>query len=312
VLWVEVSKEFDMNGTYNEAMFPSPTGIPWSDYGKPYRGQPSVVYKVPFAMAVDGAQTVSVTETYEGYGDPDGLTGALRAPDSTISNSPGSGAGRLALVSENGQTYRVKVTSYVEDDAIPPDAVGGAAIEDMGANNATIVFTAPGDDGREGRVSSYEIKYRVREPITEANFSTATPITTAVEIGAPGDAQRIELAGLLPETTSSVGIRAYDNCRNPGPLVIVEVTTPERPIGEVDACFVATAAYGSVMAGDVEMLRRFRDSLLSKTVFGELAVESYYTFGPALAGLIGESDVLRQTARTALKPVVARVGALKF
>ncbi len=312
VLWVEVSKEFDMNGSYNESVYPSPTGIPWSDYGKPYRGQPSVVYKVPFAMAADGAPVSAFVEAYEGYGDPDGLTGALSPPDSSISNTPGSGAGRLALLSEDGQTFKIKVTSYVEDDAIPPDAVGSPNLDAVSANRATVSFVAPGDDGREGRVTSYEVRFRVREPMTEENFSTATPLTAAITPGAPGEAQTIELEGLLPETTYSIGIRAFDNCRNGSPLVILEVTTPERPLGEVDACFVATAAYGSVMAGDVEMLRRFRDSLLSKTVFGELAIESYYTFGPALAGLIGESDVLRRTARTALQPVVSRVGNLEF
>jgi hypothetical protein len=80
----------------------------------------------------------------------------------------------------------------------------------------------------------------------------------------------------------------------------------------VDACFVATAAYGSTLANDVEMLRRFRDSFLQRTVLGELAVETYYTFGPAMAGLIGESDLLRVTARTLLAPLVSRVKELKL
>jgi len=42
-------------------------------------------------------------------------------------------------------------------------------------------------------------------------------------------------------------------------------------------------------------------------VLGELAVETYYTFGPGLAAFIGESDVLRTTARSALAPVIDRV-----
>ena len=57
------------------------------------------------------------------------------------------------------------------------------------------------------------------------------------------------------------------------------------------------------------MLRRYRDSVLRRSVIGELAVETYYTFGPALAGVVGESDLLRHTARQALAPIVDRIKA---
>ena len=60
------------------------------------------------------------------------------------------------------------------------------------------------------------------------------------------------------------------------------------------------------------MLRHLRDSVLRKTVLGELAVETYYTFGPAVAGVVGESDLLRATAREALAPLMRRVRAFRF
>jgi hypothetical protein len=60
------------------------------------------------------------------------------------------------------------------------------------------------------------------------------------------------------------------------------------------------------------MLRHVRDTMLRTNVLGELGVETYYTFGPALAGLVGESDLLRASARSALQPVVARVRVLSF
>jgi hypothetical protein len=310
VLLLEVSKEFDMNGTYNETAYPSPGGIPWADYGSPYRGQPSVIYRVPFT--IDDDETVAITDRYAGYGDPDGLDGNLRAPDDTISDLPGSGAGRLALVSDAGQTFRVRVTASQELDDEPPVAPRDANITALTANRATIAFTAPGDDGLVGRVTSYEVRYRVREPITEATFATATLVPVAIPPVDPGGEQTFTLEGLLPETTYWVAIRAYDNCRNASPLTIVEITTPERPIGEVDACFVATAAYGSMLAGEVELLRRFRDSLLAKTALGELAIEAYYTFGPALSGIVGESDMLRATAREALAPIVDQIKQLRW
>jgi hypothetical protein len=108
----------------------------------------------------------------------------------------------------------------------------------------------------------------------------------------------------LPETEYTVAVRAFDDCHNTSAITTVSFTTADRQVGQVDACFIATAAYGSVLANDVEMLRRFRDRMLKRSVIGELAVETYYTFGPAVAGVVGESDLLRSTARSFLAPVV--------
>jgi hypothetical protein len=168
-------------------------------------------------------------------------------------------------------------------------------------------FVAPGVGTAQLRVAGYEIRIRANDPITTANFEDSTPVTAKVTPDDPGHVQSFDLTGLLPETTYYIGVRAYDGCHNLGDLAVSEVTTADRVNGAVDACFIATAAYGSLMANDVEMLRHFRDAKLQTNALGELAVETYYTFGPAIAGVVGESDLLRSTARAALAPVVARV-----
>src|SRR5262249_33727973 len=116
--------------------------------------------------------------------------------------------------------------------------------------------------------------------------------------------QTVTLPGLLPATTYYVGIRAFDVCRNPSAIATVALTTAQPKSTEVAWCFVATAAYGTAMANEVELLRGFRDRVLRSTVLGELAIESYYTFGPAVAGVVGESELLRAVARGVLAPIV--------
>ena len=151
------------------------------------------------------------------------------------------------------------------------------------------------------------------EPLTDANFEQAgTEIETAVTPVDPGQVQTVEVTKLLPETDYYIGVRADDNCHNSSHVVTTKLTTLATKVGEVDACFVATAAYGSLMANDVEMLRHFRDSFLQTTALGELFVESYYTFGPGVAGVIGQSELLRATARDVLSPIVAYVRRLAF
>src|SRR5262249_7830017 len=94
---------------------PSPTGIPWAEYGKAWRGQPSIIYKLPFTIST--VETQGETDTYSGYGDIDGATGTLHAPDATITTAtPGSGAARLQLVSDGASMYRLRVHVRPEID----------------------------------------------------------------------------------------------------------------------------------------------------------------------------------------------------
>lgn len=309
VLLMEVSLEQDVNATYN---FPSPSLTSYGDYGVPYRGQPSVVYRVPFTVA--DIATVATTETYAGYGDPAGLDGALRPPDVTItSDTPNRGALRLLLTSKDGQTFRVRVSARPEVDSLIPGSPGDMVVADTQASAATFSFVAPGDDGAIGTVQGYEVRYLVgNTPITEANFASAHEVRFEADLAPPGAQQTITMKDLLPETEYTVAVRAFDDCRNTSAITTAAFTTAPRNIGEVDACFVATVAYGSLLANEVEMLRRFRDTLLRRSVLGELAVETYYTFGPPVAGVVGESDLLRSTARDLLAPIVNRVRGLRW
>ena len=312
VMMVEVSKEFDHNDTYTAASAPSPAGIPWAEYGEPYRGQPSVVFRVPVTIGTteSRAQTTSIA----GYGDPEGLDGNLRAPDATITtDKPGSGVGRFALVSDENGQFRVRVTARPEFDADVPSAPAQMVVDDMTSSTATLAFVAPGDDGLVGRVTGYDVRYLVGTDVTAENFASAMPYSeSTIAVTDPGAIQTFSMTRLLPETSYSVGIRAFDDCHNTSALTVINFTTPERAIGEVDACFVATAAYGSVMAADVVHLRHLRDSVLKKSVLGELAVEAYYTFSPALAGVVSESEILRATARQVLHPIVSFARAFRF
>ncbi len=305
VMFVEASKAFDFNATYNDTVYPGPM-VSYKACGLPYRGQPSVVYRVPFKIS--GQHEVELATSYAGYGEVNGANGMLFPPDATITtDTPGSGALRLQLVADGSAMFRIRVQNIPQVDYAPPGMPSDLEAMNVSSTSAVLRFVESGDDGLVGPVTSYEVRVRANEEITEQNFADSIPVISTVTPVQPGELAMIEVKGLLPETDYHIAVRALDDCYKGSPIITARFTTGERVVGSVDACFVATAAYGSVMANDVSVLRTFRNSILSHSILGELAVETYYTFGPAMAGLIGESEVLRATARAALTPVIERV-----
>jgi len=69
-------------------------------------------------------------------------------------------------------------------------------------------------------------------------------------------------------------------------------------------CFIATAAYGSLMEPHVKILRDFRDHFLLGNTVGDSFVRLYYTYSPPIADFIAKYDSLRAIVRISLLPVV--------
>lgn len=69
-------------------------------------------------------------------------------------------------------------------------------------------------------------------------------------------------------------------------------------------CFIATAAYGSYLAPEVETLRSFRDQWLLKSTLGTQFVNLYYEYSPSVATIISDSPNLRTITQIVLTPIV--------
>jgi hypothetical protein len=67
---------------------------------------------------------------------------------------------------------------------------------------------------------------------------------------------------------------------------------------EVDeGCFIATAAYGTEAAAEIDTLRAFRDEVLLESTVGSQLVELYYQTSPPVADFISENSLLRTIVR---------------
>lgn len=73
------------------------------------------------------------------------------------------------------------------------------------------------------------------------------------------------------------------------------------------SCFIATAAYGSYLHPQVQILRDFRDTRLLTNAPGRAFVALYYRLSPPVADFIAQHAALRLLVRLLLTPVVLAV-----
>lgn len=76
------------------------------------------------------------------------------------------------------------------------------------------------------------------------------------------------------------------------------------PLADNDSCFIATAAFGSKHAADVEILRAFRDRFLLPHRAGRWLIERYYESSPPAARWLEAHAAWKPAVRLLLKPAV--------
>lgn len=69
-------------------------------------------------------------------------------------------------------------------------------------------------------------------------------------------------------------------------------------------CFIASAAYGTPMDKDIEVLRDLRDSYMMNNAVGLLFVDAYYQVSPVIADQVAQNPWMASLVRVLLTPVL--------
>ncbi len=77
--------------------------------------------------------------------------------------------------------------------------------------------------------------------------------------------------------------------------------------GPPNACFIATAIYGSDSCLEVAVLREFRDEVLLRSALGRCFVRLYYRLAPSIAVWLKNKPLTRRFARSVLDSLVSRL-----
>ena len=118
------------------------------------------------------------------------------------------------------------------------------------------------------------------------------------------DVEGILFTPITPETVS------FD-------IVVGEVSAqPINPYEEEGGgCLIATAAYGSELAPQVQLLREIRDNQLMNTEAGSAFMsgfnELYYTFSPTIADMERESPVFKEIVKAGLTPMLSTLAIME-
>ena len=236
-----------------------------------------------------------------------------------------------ALITEdergNRSTLSNVATTETVDEVPPSQVTDLVAATGTPAGRLSLQWTAPGDDGSDGRATGYDVRWAL-SPITgEAAFTAATEASPVPVPAAAGTAQSFELSGLPDETEVHVALRAVDDAGNAGavsnnagartldvaPTRTLDLRQEAADSASVTVAFTAAGDDGTVGTATAYDLR-YAATPITEANFGAATVVATDAPSPAgatetvqIAGPRKQPDVLRRPSdrRRTRKPISA-------
>jgi hypothetical protein len=184
------------------------------------------------------------------------------------------------------------------------------------ASAATTTFTMPAQNVTVTANFEVGVPYALTMATSPVMGGTATDVTGAspYEEGEFVSIQAVAASGYqFVRWTATAGAFSNANTASTGfqmPGADVTVTAIFEVSTTGAGCFIATAAYGSPTAEQIDILREFRDVVLLESTVGSQFVALYYKLSPPVADFISGSNFLRTLIRELLvDPVVWMVEA---
>ena len=147
------------------------------------------------------------------------------------------------------------------------------------------------------------------EPILDVDPITPPPPPETVE---PPPPETVEPPPPPPEF-----IPEPDPTCGPGTELqngICVVSQPTEPPG--GSCLIATAAYGTELAPQVQYLREIRDNTLLSTASGSAFMTGfntlYYSFAPAVADMERENPIFQDAVRVFITPMISSLSIMSL
>ena len=245
-----------------------------------------------------------------------GLTGAVNAQQSlpisvnTDSSTYTTGStieisGLVKTLAEFEQPVVLMIVSpdgnIVTIQQVMPDSDGfySATVKAGGTMNSSGEFEIRAQYGAEKITGTFD--FITSDPVS-APVQTEPVVVTPEPVVVTPEPVVEQMVNCGPGTESVNGV-----CQ------VIQTTEPEEEEG--GGCLIATAAYGSELAPQVQMLREIRDNQLMNTESGSAFMttfnEAYYSFSPYIADLERESPIFKEIVKAGLTPMISTLSIME-
>jgi len=226
-----------------------------------------------------------------------------------------------------GEGGTVIISGFVKNfDASDPQKSMDVSITIWAPNGnlATIAQVTPSSDGNysttvkaAGMISAegdYTVKAKWGAQSNQTTFeyggSSGAPV---VEEETPESTQT-EVVDEEPEVDEEPVMESSQPVCGPGTELKNNVCVAEQQKG--GGCLIATAAFGSEMAPQVQFLREVRDGTVLQTQSGSTFMtgfnQFYYSFSPAVADYERENPAFKETVKIAITPMLTSLAILNY
>ena len=102
----------------------------------------------------------------------------------------------------------------------------------------------------------------------------------------------------------------------PGTILVDGVCTPDESIQEGGGCLIATAAFGSELAPQIQFLREIRDGKVMSTATGASFMtgfnQFYYSFSPTIADMERDNPAFKELVKIGITPMISSLSIMSL
>jgi len=245
----------------------------------------------------------------------------------TITPISGSGSGSGCELTEEG-CYNPSIATvdvggvviFSNTDSVSHTFSSGVPSDDVIGTEFNSGMLAPGDSAQWipeniGEFSYFDMIHPWMQGTIIVQEATAEEETVVEEVVEETVVEEVVEETVVEEVVEETVVEEVVEETVVEEVVEETVVATQESEEEGGGCLIATAAYGSELAPQVQMLREIRDNQLMNTESGSAFMstfnEAYYSFSPIIADMERESPVFKEIVKLGLTPMLSTLAIME-